>query len=151
MSEVTLKTSMGDITLELYTAHAPKTCDKFARLARAGQYDGTLFSRVIPGFVIQGGGGGDTTTTTTSNKGSGEREGELRNGLRHVGKGVVSMVNDTNGEFIITLRPTPELDGRYAIFGRVKNGLDVVNRIENVETRGEAPREDVRIERAVVV
>ncbi|XP_038675232.1 peptidyl-prolyl cis-trans isomerase-like 1 isoform X2 [Scyliorhinus canicula] len=128
---VTLDTTMGTILLELYWKHAPKTCRNFAELIRRGYYNGTKFHRVISGFVIQG---GDPTGT---------------------GAGILAMANagpDTNGsQFFITLGPTPLLDGKHTVFGRVSHGLSVVKRIELVETnRDDRPTDDVIILKAIV-
>ncbi|KAK3056940.1 Peptidyl-prolyl cis-trans isomerase-like 1 [Extremus antarcticus] len=152
---VILETSMGAITIELYHDHAPKTCQNFAQLASRKYYDGTIFHRVIPDFMIQGG-----DPTGTGRGGSsifGDKfEDEIRSDLKHTGAGVLSMANsgpNTNGsQFFITTAPTPWLDGKHTIFGRVKNGMRVVQRMGLVKTGAEdRPEEDVRIVSARVV
>ena len=121
-----LKTERGDIVVELYADRAPLTVENFVNLARAGFYDGTTFHRVIRGFMAQG---GDPTGTGTG--GPGYQFGdEFHPSLRHDGPGVLSMANagaGTNGsQFFITHGPTPHLDDRHSVFGRVTEGMDVV-------------------------
>ncbi|KAG7291890.1 cyclophilin peptidyl-prolyl cis-trans isomerase Cyp2 [Staphylotrichum longicolle] len=140
----------GTITLELYTAHAPRTCQNFSTLAARGYYDGTVFHRIIKDFMIQGG-----DPTGTGRGGSciyGEKfEDEIRDDLKRI----LSMANagpNTNGsQFFLTLAPTPWLDGKHTIFGRVKKGIRVVQRMGLVPTDGEdRPRTEVKIVRAYV-
>lgn len=146
---VLLETTMGPITLELYTTHAPRTCQNFLTLAQRHYYDNTIFHRIIPDFMIQGG-----DPTGTGQGGSsiyGDKfEDEISPELKHTGAGVLSMANagkDTNGsQFFITLAPTPWLDGKHTIFGRVRGGMRVVQRMGVVRTaEGDRPVEDVRI------
>jgi cyclophilin family peptidyl-prolyl cis-trans isomerase len=123
------KTEKGDIVVELYADRAPLTVENFVNLARSGFYDGTTFHRVIPGFMVQG---GDPTGTGTG--GPGYQFGdEFHPSLRHDGAGVLSMANagpGTNGsQFFITHGPTPHLDDKHSVFGRVIEGMDVVNAI----------------------
>ena len=151
-TNVLLETSMGPITVELYTEHAPRTCRNFAELAARSYYDGNVFHRVIPDFMVQG---GDPTGT---GRGGASIYGdkfadEISPALRHTGAGVLSMANagpDTNGsQFFITLAPTPWLDGKHTIFGRVKSGLGVVRRMGLVRTGpDDRPVEEVKIIRA---
>jgi peptidyl-prolyl cis-trans isomerase B (cyclophilin B) len=125
----TVETDRGDIELELYPEHAPKTVNNFVFLAGEGFYDGVVFHRVIANFVVQG---GDPTGTGTG--GPGYRfEDEVRgNPLKHE-TGVISMANagpNTNGsQFFITHSPQPHLNGRHTVFGKVVEGMDVVNAI----------------------
>lgn len=121
------KTEKGDISVELFADRAPLTVENFVNLARAGFYDGTTFHRVINGFMAQG---GDPTGTGTG--GPGYQFGdEFHPSLRHDGAGVLSMANagpGTNGsQFFITHGPTPHLDDRHSVFGKVIAGMDVVN------------------------
>ncbi|HYI66249.1 MAG TPA: peptidylprolyl isomerase [Candidatus Limnocylindrales bacterium] len=121
------KTEKGDIVVELYADRAPLTVENFVNLARAGFYDGTTFHRVIRGFMAQG---GDPTGTGTG--GPGYQFGdEFHPSLRHDAAGVLSMANagpGTNGsQFFITHGPTPHLDNRHSVFGRVTEGMEVVN------------------------
>ena len=122
----TFKTQRGDFTVELYADRAPKTVENFVNLARAGFYDGTTFHRVIPGFMAQG---GDPPGTGTGGPGY-QFDDEFHPSLRHEGAGVLSMANagaGTNGsQFFITYGPTPHLDNRHSVFGKVTDGMDVV-------------------------
>ncbi len=120
------KTEKGDIVVDLYADRVPLTVENFVNLARAGFYDGTTFHRVIGGFMAQG---GDPTGTGTG--GPGYQFGdEFDPSLRHDGPGTLSMANagpGTNGsQFFITHGPTPHLDDRHSVFGRVSEGMDVV-------------------------
>ncbi|PHH72374.1 hypothetical protein CDD80_4574 [Ophiocordyceps camponoti-rufipedis] len=152
---VVLETTMGPLTLELYDQHAPKTCQNFVTLARRGYYDATPFHRIIPSFMIQGGDPTGTGRGGSSIYGD-TFEDELHPGLKHAGAGVLSMANagpDTNGsQFFITLAPTPWLDGKHTIFGRVKSGLATVKRMGLVPTDSEdRPAEKVSIVKARVL
>ncbi|KAA8908669.1 putative peptidyl-prolyl cis-trans isomerase ppi1 [Sphaerosporella brunnea] len=151
---VTLDTSMGSITLELYTDHAPRTCKNFLTLAQRGYYNGCLFHRIIPDFMIQG---GDPTGTGRGGSSiyGGKFDDEIHPSLKHTGAGVLSMANsgpNTNGsQFFITLAPTPWLDKKHTIFGRVHSGMRVVQRMGLVKTdRNDKPVDDVKIIKARV-
>ncbi|KAK5191330.1 Peptidyl-prolyl cis-trans isomerase-like 1 [Cryomyces antarcticus] len=146
---IILETTMGALTLELYTSHAPRTCQNFTTLCTRNYYSNTIFHRITPSFMVQGG-----DPTGTGRGGSsiwGEKfADEISPQLKHTGAGVLSMANsgpDTNGsQFFITLAPTPWLDGKHTIFGRVKGGMRVVQRMGLVKTgEGDRPVEDVRI------
>ncbi|HWQ11677.1 MAG TPA: peptidylprolyl isomerase [Roseiflexaceae bacterium] len=130
---VRMQTTRGEIVLDLYPKHAPKTVNNFVFLAREGFYDGISFHRVItdPPFVIQG---GDPTGTGRGGPGY-KFEDEVdprKNPLKHE-SGVISMANagpNTNGsQFFITLARQPHLDGKHTVFGKVVEGMDVVNAI----------------------
>ncbi|MBI1991995.1 MAG: peptidylprolyl isomerase, partial [Candidatus Omnitrophica bacterium] len=125
----TIETTKGTIVIELYRNEAPKTVENFVKLAKQGFYNGVIFHRVIPGFMIQT---GDPTGTGTGGPGY-TFEDEFSPALRHDSAGVVSMANagpNTNGsQFFITLAPTPWLDGKHTIFGRVVEGQAVVELI----------------------
>ncbi|KAL9135937.1 MAG: hypothetical protein Q9175_002852 [Cornicularia normoerica] len=145
----------GSITLELYNNHAPKTCNNFSTLAQRGYYNNVIFHRVIPNFMLQT---GDPTGTGRGGASIyGEKfEDEIDPGLKHTGAGILSMANsgkNTNGsQFFITLAPTPWLDGKHTIFGRVKSGLRVLQRMGLVKTGPEdKPVDQVKIIRARVV
>jgi cyclophilin family peptidyl-prolyl cis-trans isomerase len=123
------RTDRGEFLVELYADRAPRTVENFVNLARAGFYDGTTFHRVINGFMAQG---GDPTGTGTG--GPGYQFGdEFHPELRHDAPGVLSMANagpGTNGsQFFITFGPTPHLDDRHSVFGKVVEGMDVVRSI----------------------
>ena len=127
----TLETDDGDLVLELYPEHAPKTVNNFVFLAREGFYDDTTFHRVIPNFVIQG---GDPTGTGRGGPGYQFEDEVDDNPLRHDSAGVLSMANagpGTNGsQFFITHGPQPHLDGRHTVFGKVVEGQELLGRIE---------------------
>ena len=123
------KTERGEIVAELYADKAPLTVENFVNLARSGFYDGTTFHRVISGFMAQG---GDPTGTGRGGPGY-QFDDEFHPDLRHNGAGVLSMANagpGTNGsQFFITYADTPHLDDRHSVFGRVVEGMDVLNSI----------------------
>ncbi|OKL63269.1 Peptidyl-prolyl cis-trans isomerase-like 1 [Talaromyces atroroseus] len=152
---VAIDTTMGSFVVELYNDHAPKTCKNFAALAQRKYYDGVIFHRIIPNFMIQGG-----DPTGTGRGGSsiyGEKfEDEINTSLKHTGAGILSMANsgpNTNGsQFFITLAPTPWLDGKHTIFGRVRSGMRVIQRMGLVKTDAEdRPQDTVKIIRAYLV
>ena len=124
-----LDTTKGRIVIELREDAAPKTVANFIKLAKSGFYNGVIFHRVIPGFMVQT---GDPTGTGRGGPGY-TFEDEFSPSLHHDAAGVVSMANagpNTNGsQFFITLAPTPGLDGKHAIFGRVVEGQGVVDDI----------------------
>ena len=126
----TIETDKGKIVIDLFAKDAPRTVNNFVFLARDGYYDGVTFHRVIPDFMIQG---GDPTGTGRGGPGY-KFEDELENNpRRHDKPGVLSMANagpNTNGsQFFITHVPTPHLDGRHTVFGQVREGQDVVDKI----------------------
>ncbi|KAL9577948.1 MAG: hypothetical protein Q9203_007272 [Teloschistes exilis] len=154
-TNIALDTTMGSMVLELYNDHAPKTCNNFASLAQRGYYNNVIFHRIIPNFMLQTG-----DPTGTGRGGSsiyGDKfEDEIDPSLKHTGAGVLSMANggpNTNGsQFFITLAPTPWLDGKHTIFGRVKSGLRVVQRMGLVKTGAEdRPVDQVKILKARVL
>lgn len=133
----TIKTNMGDIEIKLFPNEVPKTVKNFVGLAEKDYYNGVIFHRVIEGFMIQGGDPSGTGSGGSSYYG-GTFEDEFSQKLRHDSPGVVSMANrgpNTNtSQFFITLKATPWLDGKHSVFGEVVNGMDVVRKIEKVET-----------------
>jgi cyclophilin family peptidyl-prolyl cis-trans isomerase len=122
----TLSTDKGDIVLELFADKTPKTVNNFVFLAKEGFYDGTIFHRVIPDFMVQG---GDPTGRGTGGPGYRFAD-EFDPSLKHNKPGIFSMANagpGTNGsQFFITHVPTPWLDGKHSIFGQVISGMDVL-------------------------
>jgi peptidyl-prolyl cis-trans isomerase B (cyclophilin B) len=142
-----LHTNHGAIAIELFDEDAPKTVDNFTKLAREGFYDGVVFHRVIPDFMIQG---GDPTGTGRGGPGY-TFEDEFND--HKVVRGALAMANagpNTNGSqfFIVTAEATPWLDGKHTVFGRVTDGMDVVDTISDLDTDGmDKPRQDVVIER----
>ncbi|MGH3055646.1 MAG: peptidylprolyl isomerase [Gaiellaceae bacterium] len=147
MSSATLHTSRGPIELELYDGDAPKTVENFRKLAGDGFYDGVIFHRVIPDFMIQG---GDPTGTGSGGPGY-SFEDEFND--HSVARGALAMANsgpNTNGSqfFIVTADACPWLDGKHTVFGRVTDGMDVVNEISALDTDArDRPHTDVVIER----
>ncbi|MGZ4320225.1 MAG: peptidylprolyl isomerase [Gaiellaceae bacterium] len=147
MTNATLHTNHGPIEVELFDADAPKTVENFRKLAQDGFYDGVIFHRVIPDFMIQG---GDPTGTGMGGPGY-TFEDEINE--HKVERGALAMANagpGTNGSqfFIVTAEATPWLDGKHTVFGRVTNGMDAVDSISATETdAGDKPREPVVIER----
>jgi peptidyl-prolyl cis-trans isomerase A (cyclophilin A) len=152
-------TSLGDFEAELYAKECPETVWNFINLAEGRQdtpregnfYDGLTFHRIIEGFVIQGG-----CPQGTGTGGPGYQfKDEFDAALKHDSEGMLSMANagpNTNGsQFFITLAPTPHLDNRHAVFGKVIKGMDVVNKIGAVKTgAGDKPSEPVVIHKITV-
>lgn len=128
----TIHTDRGDIVCQLLASSAPNTVNNFVFLAREGFYDGVTFHRVIPDFMVQT---GDPTGTGRGGPGYkfDDEPSALRN--RHNAEGTLSMANagpNTNGsQIFITYAPTPHLDGRHAVFGRVVKGMDVLRKIRS--------------------
>lgn len=148
---VTLHTTKGEITLDLYADKTPKTVENFVGLAKAGKYDDTIFHRVIEDFMIQGGDYENFNGTGGKSLWGEEFEDEFVAGLTHK-RGVISMANrgpGTNGaQFFITHAPTPFLDGRHTIFGEVTEGLDVLDAIATSPTdQFDKPLEEIKIEK----
>jgi cyclophilin family peptidyl-prolyl cis-trans isomerase len=141
-------TSMGNIKIELFEDLAPKTCRNFMDLAERDFFDGVIFHRVIDGFMIQG---GDPTGTGTGGPGYVIPD-EFGECLLHDSAGILSMANvgpnSGGSQFFITLAPTPWLDGKHAIFGRVIEGMNVVEAIGHVPTgQNDRPIRDVVIKK----
>lgn len=126
---VSMNTSKGIIEIELYPEHAPKTVNNFVFLAKEGYYDGIVFHRVINDFMVQG---GDPTGTGRGGPGYKFEDEFKNNPLKHE-RCVISMANagpNTNGsQFFITHSPQPHLNGKHTVFGKVKNGQDIVDLI----------------------
>lgn len=167
MEQATIHTNRGDIEIELYAERAPKTVENFVGLATGEKswtdpetdetvdgeplYDDILFHRIIDDFMIQT---GDPLGTGRGGPGYTFAD-EFHPELRHDGPGVVSMANrgpDTNGsQFFITLAATPHLDDRHAVFGRVTDGMAVVEEIGSVDTdRNDKPLDDIVLESITV-
>ena len=146
-TNATLHTNHGSIEVELYAEDAPTTVGNFLKLAADGFYDGVVFHRVIPDFMIQG---GDPTGTGTGGPGY-QFEDEIND--HRVERGALAMANagpNTNGSqfFIVTTEAAPWLDGKHTVFGRVTGGMDVVDAISELDRDArDRPREDVVIER----
>ena len=153
---------LGTITAELYPEKAPATVENFLSLVEKGFFSGLIFHRVINGFMIQGGGFDEAfeQKEAASIKGEFIANGFMQNDLRHT-RGVFSMArtmapNSASSQFFIMHRDAPHLDGQYAGFGKVVDGIDVVDKIANVQTcsRGwydDVPRVPVVIEKVEIV
>ena len=148
----TMVTSLGTMKIKLYPKQAPMTVSNFIELAKKGFYDGLIFHRVIDKFMIQG---GDPKGDGTGGPGYTFKD-EFHFDLKHDSKGVMSMANsgpNTNGsQFFITLAPTPHLDNRHTVFGKVIEGMDVLETIGKVETaESDRPEEEVKIKSISIV
>ena len=165
MPSVLLKTNHGDITLELDAAKAPKSVANFLAYVKSGHYDGTIFHRVIDNFMIQGGG---MTAGMKQKSTLDQIENEANNGLKN-DRGTIAMartsdphsataqffINVNDNDFLNHTAPTPQGWG-YAVFGKVSNGMDVVDKIKKVKTGNagyhqDVPTEDVVMEKASVI
>jgi peptidyl-prolyl cis-trans isomerase B (cyclophilin B) len=150
MSQATLHTNHGPISVELFDEDAPKTVENFRKLAGDGYYDGLTFHRIIPDFMIQG---GCPEGTGTGGPGY-EFEDEIND--NKVVRGALAMANrgpNTNGSqfFIVTTEAAPWLDGKHTVFGRVASGMEAVDSIEGAETGPQdRPVQDAVIERVEV-
>jgi cyclophilin family peptidyl-prolyl cis-trans isomerase len=147
MSRATINTNVGDISIELFDDDAPTTVSNFKKLAADGFYNGVIFHRVIPDFMIQSG-----DPTGTGSGGPGYTFDDESNEHR-VERGALAMANagpNTNGSqfFIVTADSCPWLDGKHTVFGRVTAGLEVADAISEVDRDArDRPRQDVTIER----
>jgi cyclophilin family peptidyl-prolyl cis-trans isomerase len=147
MATATLHTNHGSIAIELFSDDAPKTVANFEKLAGDGFYNGVVFHRVIPDFMVQG---GDPTGTGSGGPGY-QFEDEFND--RKVVRGALAMANagpNTNGSqfFIVTAEACPWLDGNHTVFGQVTAGMDVIDTISGLETDArDKPHNDVVIER----
>lgn len=157
---VILTTSLGDIKIELYPDKAPVTVQNFLEYTKAGYYDGTIFHRVIPGFMIQGGG----LTPDMQDKTDGRRppiKNESSNGLRN-DVGTIAMartsapdsatsqffINVVNNDFLNKDKAADKVG--YAVFGKVVDGMDVVKKIEGVKTTSKGPHQNVPADAIVI-
>ena len=145
-----LTTSKGDITIELMPDIAPMHVSSTIYLTTLGFYDNTLFHRIIPGFMAQG---GDPTGTGRGNPGY-KYAGEFSDDLKHTQGGLLSMANsgpNTDGsQFFLTFTATPWLDGKHSIFGQVVQGMDVLENIEILGSRNGKTSEEVQLVKATV-
>jgi cyclophilin family peptidyl-prolyl cis-trans isomerase len=153
---VTFETSLGTFTIELYQKEAPISVENFLRYVDDKHFDGTIFHRVIPGFVIQGGG---LTSDMSQKKTRQPIRNEATNGLKNE-RGSLSMartndVNSATSQFFVNLKDNDFLDHKpgsygYAVFGRVKDGMDVIDKIAAVSTGNRRGHQDVPVEDVVV-
>jgi peptidyl-prolyl cis-trans isomerase A (cyclophilin A) len=146
MVDVEFNTNMGKFKVELYKDKAPLTVGNFLKLVDKGFYNGLIFHRVIPGFMIQG---GCPHGTGRGGPGYNIRD-EFSKDLRHDSPGILSMANagpNTGGsQFFITVAPTPWLDGHHSIFGKIIEGYNIVEEISKVKTdRNDKPMSDIKI------
>ena len=150
MTNATIHTNHGAIEVELFDEDAPKTVENFTSLARKGFYDGVIFHRVIPDFMVQGG-----DPTGTGSGGPGYQFDDEQN-ERSVVRGVLAMANsgpNTNGSqfFVVTADACPWLDGKHTVFGQVTSGMDVIDRISELPRDSrDKPRDDVTMERVEI-
>lgn len=155
--QATIRTSMGPIVVELYPDKAPRSVENFVQYARDGFYDGTIFHRVIPGFMIQGGGfARDMQRKSTRAPIPIESKNGLRNDAGTIAMARTSDPNSATSQFFINVVDNPNLnypsfDGHgYAVFGRVVRGMDVVEKIKGVRTGTQGPHQNVPTEPVVI-
>ena len=156
--KVKIATSMGDIVVELDAEKAPKTVDNFVRYVKAGHYNGTVFHRVIPNFMIQGGGMKPDLSEKPTRP---PIPLEARNGLSNV-RGTIAMArtavpDSATAQFFINVQDNVFLDASnardgngYAVFGRVVEGMDVVDKIKSVPTGNRGPFENVPLQAVTI-
>ncbi|KAL9644474.1 hypothetical protein ABK040_016600 [Willaertia magna] len=139
------RTSAGSFEVELYYKHSPITCNYFVQQAINSQYyNDTSFHTIQKNHVIIG---GDPTNTGKGGKEFDEYQNEIDNGLKHVGAGIIGMCEKS--QFYITLSPTPWLDGKYCIFGRISSGMSTLKAISLVSVSDEKPEEDITIYKVI--
>jgi len=153
---IRFETTQGDFTIELLDKEAPETVVNFSRYIEDGFFDGTIFHRVIPGFVIQGGG---FTEDMTQKRTHPPIKNEADNGLKNE-RGTLSMartndINSATSQFFVNLKDNESLDHRrgnfgYAVFARVTEGMDVIDKIAAVETGRRRGFEDVPLEPVIM-
>ncbi|MEX2496193.1 MAG: peptidylprolyl isomerase [Woeseia sp.] len=153
---ISIATSQGDIVVELFEQEAPESTANFRQYARDGYYDGTIFHRVIPDFMIQGGG---MTADLSAKKPRAPIKNEAANGLKNL-RGTLAMArtsapDSATSQFFINLRDNAFLDHSvrdygYAVFARVSAGMDVIDAIAGVRTGGKGGHDDVPLEPVVI-
>ncbi len=154
---ITIKTSHGDIGVELFDDKAPISAENFLQYARDGHYDGTIFHRVIPNFMVQGGGMDESMNSKPTRE---PIKNEADNGESNL-RGTLAMartsvVDSATSQFFINLRDNDFLnhgsrDFGYAVFGRVASGMDIVDKIAAVETGNRAGHQDVPVETVTIL
>ncbi|KAF2131569.1 cyclophilin-like protein [Dothidotthia symphoricarpi CBS 119687] len=156
---LTLHTSRGDVKLELFCEAVPKTAENFLALCASGFYTASPFHRLIPSFIIQAGSPASDpkskTSTSIYDTPNGLFEDEIRPALRHNARGIVSMANkgpNSNGsQFFITFAPAPHLDGKNTVFGKVIEGIEVLDDLESIAVdKKSRPLERVEIKSVTV-
>jgi peptidyl-prolyl cis-trans isomerase B (cyclophilin B) len=152
-----IDTNFGKIVIEFFPEDAPKTVENFVKLAKSSFYDGTLFHRVIPGFMIQG---GDPNTKSSNRRawGTGGPGYTIKaefNSRSHE-RGIVSMAraqdpDSAGSQFFIVVKDSKFLDKQYTVFGRVVEGMEVVDKIVNIKRDGnDAPLQDARMNKVYI-
>ena len=156
---VALDTSKGKIVLELYQDKAPKTVESFLQYVKSGFYNGVIFHRVIPGFMIQGGGfEPDMTQKPTRGQIQNEADNGLKNDRGTIAMARLSAPHTASAQFFINLKGNASLDHRdkspagwgYTVFGKVVEGMDVVDAIATVRTGSKGPHGDVPVEPVII-
>lgn len=154
---ITLKTNLGDIFIELDEENAPKTCENFKQYVKEGHFDGTIFHRVIDSFMIQGGGFLEDMMQKATRE---PIENEAKNGLSNI-EGTIAMArtmdpHSATAQFFINVADNKFLDypGQdgwgYCVFGKVTEGMDVVNKIKGAETTTKAGHQDVPVDAIII-
>jgi peptidyl-prolyl cis-trans isomerase B (cyclophilin B) len=158
-TSIQLTTSKGQITIELDSAAAPETVENFLQYVRDGFYDGTIFHRVIDGFMVQGGGlEADMRQKSTRAPVRNEANNGLRNQTGTVAMARTNVPHSATAQFFINVADNAFLDHQnqtpsgwgYCVFGRVTDGMDVVNAIKSVKTTSQGPMRDVPAETVVI-
>jgi cyclophilin family peptidyl-prolyl cis-trans isomerase len=156
---VTLTTSMGDVRIELFSDKAPVTTKNFLDYVEEGFYDGLIFHRVIPGFMIQGGGfDGQMQQKATKGPIKNEARNGMQNKIGTIAMARTNVVDSATAQFFINVKDNDFLDHRnesadgfgYAVFGQVVGGMDVVQKIEKVRTGNRGMHQDVPVEAVVI-
>jgi cyclophilin family peptidyl-prolyl cis-trans isomerase len=155
--QVTLKTNMGDVVLELYPEKAPKTVANFLKYVKSGHYNGTIFHRVINNFMIQGGGfDKDMNQKATSGTVQNEADNGLKNEAYSVAMARTSDPHSASAQFFINVKDNrfldyPGQDGwGYTVFGKVVKGMEVVNKIKSVETTNSGMHQNVPVQPVMI-
>jgi cyclophilin family peptidyl-prolyl cis-trans isomerase len=153
---VTLETALGTLQIRMEPDWAPETVRNFLKLTVSGWYDGTVFHRLVKGFVVQGGmpAGRSSGPSHSADRWVRPLKGEFRLDVKHT-RGIVSMArgddpNSAETSFFLMLGDAPHLDGQYAAFGRIVAGMDVLDAFEKEDAAGETPRRRLELIRATV-
>lgn len=156
---VVMDTSMGTVKIELFADKAPKTVENFLKYAGEGHYDGTIFHRVIDGFMIQGGGfTPDMEQKATSAPAKNEARADVRNDKGTIAMARTNVVDSATAQFFINVNDNDFLNHKdetprgfgYAVFGKVIDGMDVVNKIKKVRTATHGHHENVPVDAVVI-
>ncbi|KAF2198593.1 cyclophilin-like protein [Delitschia confertaspora ATCC 74209] len=157
---VTLHTTLGDVKIEIFCESVPHTAENFLALCASDFYNGSPFHRLIPNFMVQTGSPASDPKSKSSTSIYDDRpdqlfEDEIRPALRHNARGIVSMANkgpDTNGsQFFITFAPAPHLDGKNTVFGKVIEGLEILDDMEKVEVdKKSRPKQRIEIKSVTI-